>query len=55
MPEPASQGEVSRVDGHLILFIYLFRSWQLQEVVVAAEVLVVDPDVLEGYLNLFLV
>ena len=55
VPEPALQGEVGGVDRHLILFIDLLGGRQLEEVVVAAEVLVVEPDVAESHLHLLLV
>ena len=55
LPEPARQRKVGSVDRHFILFIDLFGGGQLEEVVVAAEVLVVEPYVPEGHLQLLFV
>lgn len=54
-PEPTSQGEVGSVNWHFVLFIDLFGCGELEEVVVAAEVLVVEPDVTEGHLQLLFI
>ena len=55
VPQPALEGEVGGVDRHLVLLIDLFGRGELEEVVVAAEVLVVEPDVSEGHLHLLFV
>ena len=55
VPEPALQGEICSVNRHLVLLIDLFGCRQLEEVVVAAEVLVVKPDVAECNLHLLFV
>jgi hypothetical protein len=55
VPQPALEGEVGSVDRHLVLLIDLFGCGELEEVVVAAEVLVVEPDVPKGHLQLLFV
>ena len=55
VPQPALEGEVGGVDRHFVLLIDLFGCGELEEVVVAAEVLVVEPDVPKGHLHLLFV
>ena len=52
---PLGELEVFDVDRLLMLLVDLLGGGELEEVVVASEVLVVDPDVSEGYPHLLLV